>query len=334
MGGIPITRPSEEDAIRIIQYALDSGINFFDTSIAYKDSEERIGKAIEGRRREVVLATKGGWKDKETTRQCIEWSLKKLNTNYIDLWQFHGINSPQHLECVLKPDGPMKAAQEARENGRIRHIGFSSHNLEVALRAASSEHFETVQFPLNFVSDEAAGELVPLAKRLDMGFIAMKPFAGGRIRRANLAIKYLLQFDDVVPDPGVEKIQEIDEIVSIANGPCMLTPNESEEIKALRVQIGKRFCHQCGYCLPCSQGMPPQGVFIPGVMYLRILWELWPPEWFLTWDYVKGNVESYKKCVQCGECEKKCPYQLPIREIMAENVKFYESVAHGRNGSK
>lgn len=334
MGGIPITRPPEEEAINIVRRAIDLGMNFFDTSIAYKDSEVRIGKGIAGHRDKVVIATKGGGRDKATTQQHVEWSLQRLGVNYIDIWQFHGINSIQRLESVLQPNGPMKAAQEALKAGKIGHIGFSSHNLDTALKAVSSGQFETVQFPLNFVANEAVDKLVPLAKECGVGYISMKPFAGGRIRKASLAMKYLLQFDNVVPDPGVQKIQELEEIIEIVNGGWNLSTQDLKEIQTTREHIGKRFCHQCEYCMPCSQGLPPKGVFIPGVMYLKILWELWPPDWFLSWDYVKGSVESYKNCVQCGECEKKCPYQLPVREMMAENIEFYRGVAEKETDMK
>jgi len=75
------------------------------------------------------------------------------------------------------------------------------------------------------------------------------------------------------------------------------------------------------YCMPCEQG-----VHIPSLMYLPILWELWPPEYFLNWGYVKAGVKSAENCNECGECEEKCPFQLPIREMVRENLKFYESV--------
>jgi predicted aldo/keto reductase-like oxidoreductase len=320
MGGIPLTRPSEEDAIKVVQRALDLGINFFDTAIGYGISEERIGKALAamaGRRDRVILATKGG------TVQHIEWSLQRLRTDYIDLWQFHGINSFERLGEVLQPGGALEEVQQARRASKIRHIGFSSHSLRVALEAVASGRFETVQFPLNFISAEAVEELVPLARAHDVGFIAMKPFAGGRIRDANLALKYLLRFDNVVPDPGIERVEEIEEIVGIVNsGQWKLTPQEWQAIEAIRARVGTRFCRQCEYCMPC-----PQGVHIPGVMYLPILWELWPPDWFLSWAYVKNAVESAQGCLQCGECEEKCPYQLPIREMIVENIAFYERVA-------
>lgn len=318
MGGIPLTRPTENEAIKVIQRSLDLGVNFIDTAYGYGGgmSEERIGKAIAGRRDQVIIATKG-WEPEH-----IDVSLKRLNTDYIDLWQFHSISSFEDLEEVIRPGGLLEKAQKALQIGKIRHIGFSSHNVDVALKTLASGHFETVQFPLNFVSNEAVDELLPLSRKLNVGFIAMKPFAGGRIQDANLAIKYLLQFEDVMPDPGIEKVEEIEEIVSIVSSKHWeLTTWEQREIEKIRVQVGTRFCRQCQYCMPC-----PKGVHICGAIYLSILWELWPPDWFFSWRYVNNAVETAKNCVQCGECEEKCPYQLPIREMIDENMAFYHRI--------
>ncbi len=322
MGGIPLTRPTETEAIKVVQRALDLGVNFIDTAYGYGGgmSEERIGKAIAGRRDQVIIATKG-W-----APEHLDVSLKRLNTDYIDLWQFHSISTFEALEQVEQAFAS-GVVQEALQTGKIRHIGFSSHSLEVTLKAVASGLFETIQFPLNFVSDEAVAKLLPLAQEHDVGFIAMKPFAGGRIQDANLAIKYLLQFDHVVPDPGIEKIEEIEEIVGIVNSErWVLTGQERQEMEEIRARVGVRFCRQCGYCMPC-----PEGVHIVGAMYLHILWELWPPDWFFSWGYVNNAVETARNCVQCGECEEKCPYQLSIREMIVENVAFFDRVVAERN---
>jgi aryl-alcohol dehydrogenase-like predicted oxidoreductase len=321
IGGIPLTRPTEEEAIRVVQRALDLGVTLIDTAYGYGISEERIGKAIAGRRDRVVIATKGGH-DRAAVLEHLEVSLSRLNTDYVDIWQFHGINTLEALERVTGPGGGLEGAREALQAGKIRHIGFSSHTLDVALKAVATDLFETVQFPFNLVVREAAEELVPLARALDVGFIAMKPFAGGRLRKANLTIKFLLQFDNVVPDPGIEKAEEIEEIAGIVNsGHWALTPAELQEIEEIREQVGTRFCRRCGYCLPC-----PQDIYIPGTMNLPILWELWPPEWFLSWKYVENLVAAARNCAECGECEEKCPYQLPIREMIVQNLAMYEQV--------
>ena len=152
MGGIPIQRPPLEEAVRVINHALDGGINFIDTSIGYGDSEIRIGKAITDRRDEVVLATKGSWRDKATSEGHIDSSLKRLNTDHIDLWQFHNIRDPEAYKRAISPGGSIEAAREALDEGKILHLGFSTHNLEVALRGVESSLFETVQFPFNFIA--------------------------------------------------------------------------------------------------------------------------------------------------------------------------------------
>lgn len=319
MGGIPITRPPLDEAIKIVNKALDLGVNLIDTAIGYSTSEERIGQAIEDRREEVILTTKTWANTKNQALEQLETSLKRVRTDYLDLWQFHGINNMEKYNEIMGEGGAYEAALDALDAGRVRHIGFSSHSLEVALKLVPSGAFEVVQFPFNFISREPAEELIPQAKKHDVGFIAMKPFAGGMIKDANLAIKYVLQYDNVVPDPGIEKISDITEIVEIVNGSLELSDEERAEIESIYEKTGNRFCRQCEYCGPC-----PNGVIIHGLMYLQHLYELWPPERFFTWRYVLDSIESGKNCTECGLCEPKCPYNLPIRDMIKEKMAYYE----------
>jgi predicted aldo/keto reductase-like oxidoreductase len=327
MGGIPIQRPPFDEAVGIIRRALDLGVNFIDTSRGYGDSEERIGEAIAGRRGGMILATKGGWRDKAMASEHIDQSLARLKTDFIDLWQFHGVNNLEGYEGLFASGGAMEAAQQALKAGKIRHVGLSSHSPDVAREAITSGRVETIQIPFNLVGREAGEELVPLAEAHDVGFIAMKPFAGGMLRKASLAIRYLLQFDHVVPIPGIERATEIEEIVALVESELRpLTPEEGEEIEAIRARLGTRFCRRCLYCMPC-----PQGVAIQSLMTLPVLWELWPPEVVFSdtpiGNYTKRNVESAAECIQCGTCESKCPYELPIREMIAEHVELFRSKA-------
>ena len=320
-GGIPIMRLAEDEAIKVVQRCLDLGVTFLDTANGYGTSEERIGKAIAGRREQVVIATKTGARDRATAQEHLDLSLKRLDTDYIDLWQFHNLSTFEAYEQALGPNGAMEAAQEALRAGKIRHIGITSHSMDVALKAVPSGHFETVQFPFNFVTNEAATELIPLAQEHDVGFIAMKPMAGGLLDNAKLAFKYLLQFDSIVPDPGIERIEEIEEIVGIVQGPWELTSQEQREIERIRAQVGTRFCRRCGYCEPC-----PQGVSIVTIMNVPSFRKRLPVERFFT-GWIAQAAESAENCIECGECEEKCPYHLPIREMIVENVELYESVA-------
>jgi predicted aldo/keto reductase-like oxidoreductase len=319
-GGIPIQRLSEAEAVSVVQRCLDLGVTFLDTANGYTTSEERIGLALTGRRQQVALATKTGARDRTTAWKHLELSLRRLNTDYVDLWQFHNVSSFEAYQQVLGPGGAMEAAQEALQAGLIRHIGITSHAMEVALEAVPSGHFETVQFPFNFVTHEPALNLVPLARAHDVGFIAMKPFAGGFLEDANLAIKYLLQFDGVLPDPGIETAEEIEEIVGIVNGPCALTDQEWRELERLRAELDTQFCRRCEYCQPC-----PEEIRIPVVLNVRSFYRRFPAERIFS-GFLAEAVDKARGCVECGECEEKCPYHLPIRAMLVENVEFYDRV--------
>ena len=327
MGGIPIQRLTEAEAIRVVQHCLDLGITFLDTAHGYSTSEERIGKALAatpGRREQVVLATKTPARDAATAQDHLDLSLRRLQVETIDLWQFHNVSTCEAYEQILGPGGAMETARRALQAGTIRHIGVSSHSLDLALKMVPTGHFETIQFPLNFVTHEAAGQLVPLAREHDVGFIAMKPLAGGLLDNATLALKYLLQFDNVLPDPGIETVEEIEDIVGIVAGSWELTPQERREIERIRAEADARFCRRCGYCEPCSQG-----VRISLLMNLRSFWKRFPAERFST-GWLAEGVESAQNCIECAECEDKCPYHLPIREMIVEHIAFYEEATEAR----
>jgi predicted aldo/keto reductase-like oxidoreductase len=317
-GGIPIQRLTEDEAVKVVRRCIDLGITFLDTANAYTTSEERIGKAIAGRREQLVIATKTGARDKQTALEHLENSLRCLQTETIDLWQFHNVSSVEAYEEILGPGGAMEAAQEALRAGKVRHVGITTHSMDMALKMVPTGLFETLQFPFNFVTNEPADELLPLVEKHDLGFITMKPFAGGMLADARLAIKYLLQFDAAVPDPGIETVTEIEEIVDIVEGPWELTPQERQAIVDFRAQADTRFCRRCEYCQPC-----PQGVRISTIMNLPSFLKRFPEE-RLREGWVAEAMQSGENCIECGECEGKCPYHLPIREMIAENLALYE----------
>jgi len=316
-GGIPIQRLSEQEAVAVVHGCLDLGVTFIDTAHGYTTSEERIGKAIVGRRQGLVLATKTPARDRATAQEHVELSLRRLGLERIDICQLHGVSSYDKLEVVLGPGGALEALQAARDRGQIGHIGFSSHSLEVAQEAVRTGLFETVQFPFNFIAADPADELVPLAREADMGFIAMKPMGGGILERADLAFKYLFRFPDVVPDPGIERVEEMEEIVALAEAEAGLTPAEWAAIEGIRQELGTRFCRRCNYCQPC-----PQGIGISGVLNYRSAWKRMPPERSLGEGW-QQNMDLADTCQECGECEERCPYHLPIRELLKENIAFF-----------
>jgi predicted aldo/keto reductase-like oxidoreductase len=318
-GGIPIQRLSEDEAVAVVRACLELGITFIDTAHGYTTSEERIGQAIAGRRDEIVLATKTPARDREGAQQQIELSLRRLGVERIDLIQLHGVSTYEAMEAVLGPGGALEALRAAHDRGQVDHIGFSSHSIEMAQEMIETGLFETVQFPFNFIATAAAEELVPLAQEHDMGFIAMKPMGGGLLERADLAFKYLFQFPQVVPDPGIERVEEMQQIVALAEEGAGLSSEDWVAIEDIRQDLGTRFCRRCNYCQPCTQGIP-----ISGVLSYRSTWKRMPPESTLGegWQRQMALAET---CVECAECEERCPYDLPIRDLLKESVAFFNA---------
>ncbi len=317
-GGIPIQRVSEDEAVAVVKRCLELGIRYFDTANAYTTSEVRIGKAISGRRPEVVLATKTNSRTGEGVKGHLKLSLKQLGVEYIDLYQLHDVSNSKNLDMVLDPKGPIAAVEEAKRAGIIKHIGVTSHSMDTAKELVKTDRFETIMFPFNFITCEAADELLPLARKHDVGFIAMKPLAGGMLDNVTIAFKYLLQFPDVVPIPGIEKIGEIDEIIKVVEGPRQMTEAEQQEMQRLREELGSRFCRRCEYCQPCTEEIPISMVMVSASLAKRL-----PSRTIFSGAFAQA-LEKAANCTECGECEPRCPYHLPIREILAQQVEWYQ----------
>jgi predicted aldo/keto reductase-like oxidoreductase len=321
-GGIPIQRLNEADAVKVVQKCLDLGINYFDTANGYSTSEERIGKAVKGRRHNVFIATKTFPGTPDIIEKNLELSLKRLDTDYIDLYQFHGINDKATLDKILDPEnGLYKVFEKAKKAGKIRHIGITSHQMDAAKLEIKSGRFETIMFPFNFITNEPAKELLPLCREQEMGFIVMKPLAGGMLDNATIAFKYLLQFPDVVAIPGIEKVHEIEEIAAIYEGPQKITAAERKEMKRMTDELGTRFCRRCDYCQPCAQGIP-----ISLIMTFPTFVKRLPPDWYLKSPFIPDGMAKAASCTECGECETRCPFKLPIREMLKEGYNLFEQV--------
>lgn len=318
-GGIPIQRCTDDEAVTVVERCLDLGMNFIDTANAYTTSEKRIGRAISAHNREdLIIATKTTHSERNKIGEHLELSLKRLGADYIDLYQFHNVSDRENLDRVLDPNGPLVILEEALKAGKIRHIGLTSHSMEIAKEAVKTGRFETIMFPFNFITVEAAEELIPLAREHDVGFIAMKPMGGGLLENAAVAFKYLLQFPDIAFIPGIEKPWEIEEIAGIMAGSWEMTDDEKREMQRLRDELGTRFCRRCNYCQPCTEGIPISTVMIMGSFKKRF-----PPERLFTGRLAEA-MDKATECSDCGECEERCPYDLPIREMISEQVEWYQ----------
>lgn len=321
-GAIPIQRREDEDAIAVVKRCLELGITYLDTANAYTTSEDRMGRALEGWKGEVFLSTKTQSRTPEGVEAHLEQSLKMLQVDAIDLYQFHNVSTFPELEKVLDPKkGPFPLVEQAKRAGKIRHIGITSHQIDVAKEAVKTGRFETVMYPFNFIAHEPGEELAALALQHDVAFIAMKPLAGGVIDNATLAMKYLLQYPNVVPIPGIERMPEIEEIVRIVEGPAELTDDEKTEIERIRKETGSRFCRRCDYCQPCTVGIPISVVLAFPTMVTRM-----PGESLFSGGFIAKALEKAAECTQCGLCEERCAYQLPIMELVAQNAALYQEL--------
>jgi len=317
-GGIPIMRLSMDEGVKVVRDVIEMGVNFIDTAYVYGDSEEKIGRAIrEYPREKLVIASKSMARDKETFLQHLETGLKRLGTDYLDIYHMHALNSDEDLDKVLGPGGAMEGLDRAIRDGKVRFKAFSSHNLTVAKKVARSGEFQVIQYPLNFIDNDAQDELVPLAEKLKMGFIAMKPLGGGLLDDAGLCFRYLVQFDSIVPDPGIQKTGEMKQIVGIINDPRPLSEDEEARIEETRKDMGKSWCHRCDYCRPCPQGIPISAVLIVKSIVRRMPYDS-------ACDFLGKAMEKARECTECRSCVEKCPYDLDIPELIQKNLVSWD----------
>ena len=309
-GGIPIQKV-DVPAVRTLMEAMrEKGVNYIDTARGYTVSEQYIGEALEGMRDRFVLATKSMARTKEAMEKDIETSLRNLRTDHIDLYQVHN-PSLSDLETVVAPGGALEALLEAKAAGKIGHIGVTAHMATVFEKALSMDWVETVMFPYNIV--ETQGEaLMRRCTEQNVGFIVMKPLAGGALEDAALAMRFIAQNPDVsVVIPGMYAVGELEQNLAAMENEAPLSGEELAKIDQIRAELGTQFCRRCNYCQPCAAGIGISGIFVLEGYLKR----------YGLGDWAKARYAAMGKkagdCIGCGACEARCPYQLPIREMLA-----------------
>ena len=308
-GGIPLQKTTPTEAKAVIDALVERGINFIDTARGYTVSEELIGAAIEGRREQFVLASKSMSRTAEAIERDIDISLKNLRTDYIDLYQIHNL-PVREFDAVMGGGGALEGLMKAKREGKIRHIGLTAHSVETFERALELDFVETIMFPYNIV--ETQGEAL-IAKCLEknIGFICMKPLAGGALENAPLALRFILSNPAVgVVIPGMATVGEVEENASAVKNAGELSETELAEIEQIRRELGSNFCRRCNYCAPCTAGISIPSVFLFGGYLERYGLEDWARSRYATLKKTASD------CIGCGVCETRCPYELPIREMM------------------
>ncbi|MGQ9683886.1 MAG: aldo/keto reductase [Anaerolineae bacterium] len=316
-GGIPIQRLSHDEAVAVVRGCLDLGITLLDTAHGYTTSEERIGAAIAGRRQGLVLTSKTPATTAADARAHLELSLRRLNVEHIDIYQLHNV-STERLTQVLAPGGAVEALKQAQEQGLIGHIGITCHQKDAALRAVRAGVFATMMFPFGTVGAEPGLEVLAACREAGMGFFAMKPMGGGMYESARPAFQWLRQYPDAIPVVGIERVAEMREIVELYREPADLSPADRAEIERLQQELGGSYCRRCDYCQPCPAGIRMSAVLVvPSAMKRMPATTIFAPGW------PRDEVAKVGDCQDCGACEERCPYQLPIRRLLKQVAERY-----------
>lgn len=304
---------SPAEAREVIKASIDGGVNFADTAEGYGDSEEKLSLALKGERGKFVIASKSPCRDAAGMENAINQSLQRLKTEYIDLYQVHALKTDDQLEKVMAPGGAMEALKTAQAAGKVRFIGVTGHRPSLLIKAIRTGEFDTVMPPINIVDREAEEELMPLAVEMDIGIIAMKPVCGGTLDDPALGIRFCLNSSASAVLVGMKSVAEVEANLRTAREFRPLSPTEEDELLENASQLGNTFCRRCEYCQPC-----PEGINIPKILWLANYHRRYADRDPWTEDEYHALDATAADCQECGECEEKCPYELPIRQMLKD----------------
>jgi len=317
-GGIPIQRVGERQAVAVVVHAIEQGVDFIDTSRAYTTSERRIGKALAQTDKRVILASKSQSRTADKVRKDLETSLRELNRDYIDIYQAHFVADEQVYTQVISSGGALEGLRKAKEEGLIGHIGITSHSLDLMDRVLDDGLFETIMVCFSLLEPKARERVIPKALEKNVGIIAMKPFSGGIIDNAALALKYVLSQPGIAVIAGVEQKGLFDENWEIFQESKELSDSDRKEIEEIRSRHEKAFCRRCDYCQPCTEDIP-----IQMILGIRSMVRRMGKRILVEGRQVKA-IEKARNCIECGECMTRCPYNLPIPDLIKENLQWVD----------
>lgn len=319
-GALPIQRVSQETAVKLLRRAYEGGMRFFDTARAYSDSEEKVGEAFDGMREKIYIASKTAAKTPEEFWEQLDITLKNLRTDYLDLYQLHCVD-----QCYRPGDGfgLYECLQEARDQGKVRHIGITTHKLYIAQEIVESGLYETLQYPFSYLSSEQEIDLVKKCGEADMGFIAMKGLAGGLINRSEAAMAFMSQFDNVLPIWGIQRETELEEWLGYMENTPEMTEELAAYIQKEQQELTGEFCRGCGYCMPC-----PAGIQINQCARMSLMLRRAPSQAWLT-EEMQAEMKKIEGCLECRKCMSKCPYELNTPELLKKNYEDYKRVLAG-----
>ena len=322
-GAIKLSRLSQKECDILLNRAIDGGINFVDTADCYGDSEEKIGIALKARRKEFYLSTKIDERDGSGVRNKLERCLRRLKTDCIDLVLFHDVRGSEYDRIFNS--GGMEALEEAKRQGKLREIGISVHHSLPMMRSAiESGAFSALMVAYSALDeDRLTADLLPMAHEKEVGLIAMKPLAGGRLAErpssiknttfnqgeslAQICLRYVLSNPNITcAIPGIMESYELSENLQVGKHPRKLTIEEIKTVMQCVGDAGKGFCRNCGYCLPCPEEIPIPDIFRFEGYHDRYGLKDWAKE---QYRLLKTNAGD---CSGCEQCVELCPYDVPI----------------------
>ncbi|MCW4023184.1 MAG: aldo/keto reductase [archaeon] len=337
-GGTWISELPMGEAVKVVQRAFELGINYFDTAKLDGDSEEKLGQALKDVREKCVLATKTVSRTKSESLDDFKSSLKRLHTDRLDLIQLHGIDDAKTLQKAMGPVGSLEMCRKARSEGLVDFIGITGHKPRVLMQAIKTNEFDTVLVPINLITRQALEALIPLAKDLNVGVIAMKPLMAKTSRlitclyqpslsllsdepelknylgadipsRVHNALSYVLDQQVSVVITGFKSVEEVETAAQVGNS---YQPLSAEQKARFEVNFEQPYCRDCGLCLPC-----PENLDIGAILRFKTIYHAYGLKNWAKKLY-KGLPVNASQCSSCGKCEPKCPYNLPVVSMLKQ----------------
>ncbi len=313
-GALPIQRVDKDTAVAILRRAYEGGMTYFDTARAYSDSEEKMGAAFQGMWDKITVASKTMARTPEGVLKDLDTSLKTLGTDHIDVYQFHCVDQ------VYAPGdgtGMYEVLEEAKKQGKIGHIAVTAHKIQVAFDLVESGLYEVLQFPFSYISSERALALAGKCKEKGMGYIAMKGLAGGLLQNPRACHAFMKGFDNVVPSWVIQKFEELEQWLAVAEEDPDLDDELAAVIRKDRAELAGSFCRSCGYCMPCPVGIEIRNCARMDRLLRRSPWkQYFTPEW-------QAKMNRIEDCIGCRQCAGRCPYGLDTPNLLKYMLKDY-----------
>ncbi|MBN1671254.1 MAG: aldo/keto reductase [Kiritimatiellae bacterium] len=335
---------SRKAMVDIVSRALELGVTFIDTALAYGGgrAEQAVGAALKASvAKPVILTRTHSWQkssDPAVIAADIDASRERLGVDVLDVYEIHDVSSPKAYQKV-RENKLYEPIVQAKKEGKVKAIGYSSHgDAELIQKIVDENEIDVVTLAYNILHSKrspgdgedpkiTATKLFPMLKERGIGITVMKPFGGG-ILTWNLGqgtalpparlVRYVVENPHVATvTPGADTLAQLEEWIPAGNADAALSPADIQKLEEAANNWGANLCRQCGYCRPCSQEID-----IPKVMRLLMQWQHTKDE-KLREQYAKLDVKA-NACVECGDCEERCPYDLAIAEKMKETAAIFE----------